>query len=361
MVATLIKPSMLSDSDVSKESIAGILNEQDSDEYFARIADSDGPILIGPWISEVGFELLYWIPFLNRLVEDYRLDKRRIYVLSRGGVSSWYGEMGRCYTDIFNLMPVEIFKSKNQDREEVTGTQKHVDVGPLDLELLKAWQGYHEFEEFWLVHPALMYKRFEPFWRRKRSIRLIEANTRYLRIETDTIRSIEQKLPETFIAVKFYFSKALPDRGVHEKYVAKLLRRLSLKHRVVLLNTGLDVDGHGDVLPETSDDLLTFSEFMTPENNLAIQSMLVGRSKAFLGTYGGFSYLSSYMGVPSTSLYASELKFLPVHLDVARRAFRYLKFGTFDKVRAAKDHEAVPGAEFSCMSLDAFARLTDLL
>ena len=143
--------------------------------------------------------------------------------------------------------------------------------------------------------------------------------------------------------------------------MARLLRRLVVKNSVVLLNTELDIDGHDDVLSGATDDVLTFSKFMTPENNLAIQSMLVGRSIAFLGTYGGFSYLASYMGIPSTSLYASELKFLPVHLDVARRAFRYLKFGTFEGVKVAEDHAGVLGAEFNCMSMDSFARLTDLL
>jgi hypothetical protein len=344
-----------------KASVVEVLNEQNYDEYFSTIGDSDLPIVMGPWISEVGFELLYWIPFLNRIVEAYRLDKRRIYIVSRGGVSSWYGDIASHYTDIFSLMSAESFKSKNRDREETAGRQKHMKVGALDVELIRAWQGRSKREKFWWIHPALMYKKFMPFWQRKSSISLIEANTRHLRIKANSIQSIEQKLPERYIAVKFYFSKALPAKGVHEKYVARLLRRLTAKNDVVLLNTDFDIDGHDDVLSGITGDVLTFSEFMTPENNLAIQSMLVGGSKAFLGTYGGFSYLSSYMGIPSTSLYASELKFLPVHLDVAQRAFRYLKFGTFDGVKVAKDHERVPGAEFSCMSMDSFDRLTDLL
>ena len=344
-----------------KASVVEVLNQQNYDEYFSRIGDSDWPIVMGPWISEVGFELLYWIPFLNRIVEAYRLDKQRIYIVSRGGVSSWYGEMASYYTDIFGLMSAESFKNKNRDREEKTGRQKHMDVGALDLELISAWQVHNKLEKFWWIHPALMYRRFMPFWQGKSSVRLIEANTRHLRIKTDTIQFIEQRLPETYVTVKFYFSKAFPRRGVHEEYVARLLRRLVGKNSVVLLNTDLDMDGHDDVLSGTTDDVMTFTEFMTPENNLAIQSMLVGRSSAFIGTYGGFAYLASYMGISSTSLYASELKFLPVHLDVARRAARYLKFGTFEGVKAAKGHEGALGTDFSCMSMDSFARLTDLL
>ena len=29
-----------------------------------------GPILVGPWLSEVGFELLYWIPLLRWIKEQ---------------------------------------------------------------------------------------------------------------------------------------------------------------------------------------------------------------------------------------------------------------------------------------------------
>ena len=44
-----------------------------------------GPIVIGPWIGEVGFELLYLIPFLNRALRTYKLEDRRLVVVSRGG------------------------------------------------------------------------------------------------------------------------------------------------------------------------------------------------------------------------------------------------------------------------------------
>ena len=49
-------------------------------------------IVVGPWLSEVGFELLYWIPFLN-WVKTYRpFDPERMVVVSRGGAGIWYHE-----------------------------------------------------------------------------------------------------------------------------------------------------------------------------------------------------------------------------------------------------------------------------
>ena len=35
-----------------------------------RLQKSNAPIVVGPWVGEVGFELLYWIPFLNQVAAD---------------------------------------------------------------------------------------------------------------------------------------------------------------------------------------------------------------------------------------------------------------------------------------------------
>jgi hypothetical protein len=57
----------------------------------ARIARSRLPVIVGPWTGEVGFELLYWIPFLQWVRETFPIDPARMIVISRGGVASWYG------------------------------------------------------------------------------------------------------------------------------------------------------------------------------------------------------------------------------------------------------------------------------
>ena len=53
-----------------------------------RGINGTGDVIVGPWTGEVGFELLYWIPFLNWLCEQ-GLDSRRFIVVSRGGTAPW--------------------------------------------------------------------------------------------------------------------------------------------------------------------------------------------------------------------------------------------------------------------------------
>jgi len=55
------------------------------------------PIVVGPWLSEVGYEVLYWIPFLRWVTAAYRIPTSRIVVMSRGGTASWYRDIGSRY------------------------------------------------------------------------------------------------------------------------------------------------------------------------------------------------------------------------------------------------------------------------
>jgi hypothetical protein len=59
---------------------------------------------------------------------------------------------------------------------------------------------------------------------------------------------------------------------------------------------------------------------MTPERNLAVQTAVLARARAFVGTYGGYSYLAPLCGVPSLAFF-SERTFKAHHLHVAQRVF----------------------------------------
>src|SRR5688572_32395714 len=55
------------------------------------IATSGRPVFIGPWTGEVGFELLYWIPFVEWARARGKFSPEHEIIVSRGGVESWYG------------------------------------------------------------------------------------------------------------------------------------------------------------------------------------------------------------------------------------------------------------------------------
>ena len=83
----------------------------------ARIARSRLPVIVGPWTGEVGFELLYWIPFLQWVRETFPIDPARLIVVSRGGVASWYGHVASDYEDIFTRRNARGVPRRHRRRE----------------------------------------------------------------------------------------------------------------------------------------------------------------------------------------------------------------------------------------------------
>ena len=48
---------------------------------FAALAARPDPIIAGPWLGEVGFELLYWVPFVAWCAEQFDIAPERWIVI----------------------------------------------------------------------------------------------------------------------------------------------------------------------------------------------------------------------------------------------------------------------------------------
>src|SRR5688500_12198800 len=68
---------------------------------------------------------------------------------------------------------------------------------------------------------------------------------------------------------------------------------------------------------------------MTPATNLDVQTRIIGGASAFVGTYGGFSYLAPFLGIDTVSFYSHPAAFRFDHLELAHRVFSTLKRGAF--------------------------------
>ena len=93
--------------------------------YAKRLQRSSRPIVLGPWRSELGFELLYWIPFLHAFVKRYRIDPNRLITLGRAGSASWYGTAGT--GDLYEHMPLEAVRALTVQASQQTGSIKQQD------------------------------------------------------------------------------------------------------------------------------------------------------------------------------------------------------------------------------------------
>ena len=293
-----------------------------------KMARNDKPIIVGPWLSEVGFELLYWIPFLN-WVKTYRhFDPERLIVVSRGGVAPWYKDIASTYIDLFDFYTPEQFRTKNEQRL-AEAKQKHLLMSQFDREILKVVYQHIGSRGLDTLHPMYMYRLFYPFWKQQMSIGLVDEFASFQRLPAIDASDIAGRLPRDYIAVRFYFNESFPDTEENKLFVTSLLDTLTETNDVVLLNPDLHIDDHWDLRPGRNPRIHTVDDLMKPENNLDIQTKVISRARAFVGTYGGLSYLAPLYGVTSLAFYSHRERFNVQHLELARRVFGRFKRGSY--------------------------------
>jgi hypothetical protein len=124
--------------------------------------------------------------------------------------------------------------------------------------------------------------------------------------------------------------------------VRDTLRTLAGRGPVIALSTGLNIDDHGGGHGERIDEhgVRHLPEGIDPARNLQVQSAIVSGAQAFVGTYGGFSYMAPFYGVKSMAFYSDPAGFSPKHLHMAHSAFDAVGAGGLLDVR-----DAAAGAE----------------
>ncbi|MBI4887442.1 MAG: hypothetical protein HY824_10130 [Acidobacteria bacterium] len=311
-----------------------IHDEQRTTVRLSRIAKGTRPIVVGPWTGEVGFELLYWAPFVRWAVGHYGIDPQRLLVVSRGGTGSWYGLDAR-YEDALRLCTAGEFRAGSED------VKKQRMFSAFDREVVRRVRRVQKDAPGTsggrphLLHPALMYQLFWPYWREELTYRHVLHYTHQRLIVPPAVPAGVGPLPEEYVAVRFYFSSCFPDTPPNRALVASTIRQLAGRSDVVVLNSGLRLDDHGEFTPDASRRIHVVSTHGEPHTNLAVQTAVIGRARQFVGTYGGFSYLAPYLGVDTVAFY-SVRNFRQYHLELAQRVFGEIGGGMLLPVDAAK-------------------------
>ena len=295
----------------------------------AALARGRRPIIAGPWLSEVGFEVLYWIPFLRWLEDRYRVDRERVIAVSRGGVSSWYADVAGAYVEIFDHLDPDAFNRRNAERRDSdeAGGQKQTQDGALDMEVLQLVKRAVGADDAAICHPQLMYRLFYQFWSGNRPLDLVISHTRH-RLHS-VARPADISLPERYVAAKFYTGTALPDTPDHRRMLRELVSLVAQHVPVVVLDTGLKTDDHDDYLFGDLPNVFSVQSQLTPQTNLGMQAAVIAGSQGFIGTCGSLAWLAPMLGVETVAIYANE-RFLVSHIFFATHVYRQHRAAGFD-------------------------------
>ncbi|MEQ1730933.1 MAG: hypothetical protein ABL982_21400 [Vicinamibacterales bacterium] len=269
--------------------------------------------------------MLYWAPFVRWVVRQFHIDQRRIVIVSRGGTQAWYGLPEARYVDVLER------RSAAELRDRMAVGKKQRRVGLFDRRLMRQIRD-EQREPVDFLHPSWMYALCMPYWKQSASIRWVDEFMDVAKIEPPVIPGLT--LPSDYVAVRFYFSDCFPDTVDNRALVKATVTSIARERNVVLVGSGVSVDEHADVPVELSERIHTVNHLIRPENNLAVQTAVIARAAAFIGTYGGFSYLAPLCGVDTVAFY-SENNYYEHHLDFAQQMFEKVGGGTLTVVDGA--------------------------
>jgi hypothetical protein len=295
----------------------------------ALLCRSDRPIVVGPWCGEVGFELLYWIPFVQWLVERARIEGQRLVVVTRGGAGVWYRGLTNRGVEIFDLISADAFRDH-------AATWKQHQISAFDRQLLAGAIAAAGVRRARLLHPQVMYRLLTAYWKSAAVLEPIGAFLRYGPLPPPPAHPVTKSLPAEYVAAKFYFSQSFPDTAGNREFVQRRIAAAAEQMPVVLLSAGAQLDDHRDALIASGARILTIATDV--RDNLAAQSAVVAGARGFIGTYGGFSYLAPLYGVDSLSFFSDRDKLVPFHLDHAQATFGTMKAGRFLACDVADAH-----------------------
>ena len=265
-----------------------------SQELEAALA-SDRPLVVGPFLGEVGYEILYWRPYVLRLLRSHRVDPERVTVIGRGGSGAWYGDVAAHSADAFDLLPPAEVLARIEERVARTGQRKQLAPDSLDRDLQRLAAPdaapVHPLHMFWgsrfawegLVPPA----------------EAVAAADHEPLPGGDLPPAVAERLPERYTVLKAYFNECVPDTPETRAGYARLTAALAEAGPVVALDPGFAADEHEDWAAE---GVVRVGDLLEPATNLAVQAAVVARADALVATYGGFAYLGPYLGVPTTAL-----------------------------------------------------------
>lgn len=288
--------------------------------YARYLARSRKPILCGPWRSEVGFEVLYWIPFLTSFREQFQIPTERLIYLGRGGSAGWFDSAGKA--DLFEFMPIEAVRQLTIQASQQTGSMKQHTSPAWERRVCENAATAMGIASCHQLSPSWMYRLCAPFWRGDQPVKWLDRKVLHpRRLQAAPLSpSLARALPETYIAMRWYARPTWPLREDLVLWTRKFVEAVASRIPVVLITNGFQVDDHADINLGEIGNVYKLHELqpMTPLDNLAVQSAVIQNAQGYIGTYGGMAQGAMRWGVPTLAFYRDFGQTSPAHLHLTQ-------------------------------------------
>ena len=248
----------------------------------------------------MGFEALYWLPFVAQLRHRLKITPENLIVLSRGGTGAWYGPSPR--VELYDYVPAKDFRLLALESQQHAGSIKQLGMTGFERDLVRLVATRLGLRHYGLLHPSRMYQVLDAYWTTQ-TMGLATA-MQYLRIEPIPACQVPLglALPEKFVAVRWYARPTWQLRSELLDWTHAMVRALAASIPVVILQSSHYVDDHVD-FPAPAGPNITAVTAEPWRDNLAVQTAILQKASAFVGTWGGMAQLAVRLKIPTVAVY----------------------------------------------------------
>lgn len=265
----------------------------------ADLASGSGTVLLGPWLGEPEFEVLYWIPFLRKVLSQYGIDPARCIAISRGGASGWYADLAARTWDVSENSDAGTVAELQAARVNATGFTVQATISSQDAAVINACREALGLDSVKVLHPLAMFDILHPYWAGQMPV---EHALAFLAPYPAGWRAAAAgAMPGCDIVSCFQQRSYFAPSPITENFANSLAAAADSLGRSIL-DMSVPVNG-GDgtpFAPSPRDNVLALSaEDVSPELSLAAFGAALGAANAYMGTYGVGCFLALAQGRPA--------------------------------------------------------------
>ena len=278
------------------------------------------PIAVGPCLSEMPWEVMFWLPFVKWA--ERRLGETATLAVSRSAPSSWYAGLAHSFVDVADLMSAEEYRQRDEERQRETGSLKQSRISKFERDLIRRAAEHVGIPTPEILHPSILVNVSQEVWHGHAAIRAMTSRAVYERLPP--IVEDVPGLPPEYVVACFPFKKQFPGTAAVRSLVSELVRLVSQRMPVVIL----DQLGWGSFAVEDGGRGL---HIIKPEEDARraawIRASVIGRAQAVMGTLNSAITLAPFLGVPSVSLCAPNNDRLDLYTYVMQQAAEQMAVG----------------------------------
>src|SRR5205085_628516 len=114
------------------------------------------------------------------------------------------------YRDVFDVVTVDEFRTRNRERSTELGEQKQVRLIGFETDIVSRVSAQASLGNARVLHPSLMYRAFNPYWWGHKGEAWVRAHARFNTLPSPDVGTRVASLPANYVAVKFYYNDAFP-------------------------------------------------------------------------------------------------------------------------------------------------------